>query len=93
MTIPAAGVQEKLGIMNGGTVYGVFAYTAARGDELTFDVGARLQVLRKGDDSEREWWWCRGDEREGYAPRNLLGVSRRHFIINYNVFISDHRAP
>ncbi|KAL4718918.1 hypothetical protein ACJJTC_009082, partial [Scirpophaga incertulas] len=52
-------VQEKLGIMNGGVVYAVFSYTAARADELSFDSGARLQVLRKGDDSEREWWWCR----------------------------------
>ncbi|XP_063538743.1 uncharacterized protein LOC134747983 isoform X5 [Cydia strobilella] len=69
-------VQEKLGIMNNGLVYGVFSYTAARPDELSFETGARLQVLRKGDDSEREWWWCRDDSgREGYVPRNLLGVS------------------
>lgn len=62
--------------MNSGIVYAVFAYTAARSDELTFNSGDRLQVLRKGDDNEREWWWCRdanGDE--GYVPRNLLGVS------------------
>lgn len=78
-----AGVQEKLGIMNNGLVYAVFSYSAARGDELSFDTGARLQVLRKGDDNEREWWWCRDDSaREGYVPRNLLGVSlcaRLHF--------------
>ncbi|XP_038212984.1 apoptosis-stimulating of p53 protein 1 isoform X4 [Zerene cesonia] len=70
-------VQEKLGIMNGGTVYAVFSYTAARGDELSFESGARLQVLRKGDDSEREWWWCRSDAAEGYVPRNLLGLYPR----------------
>ncbi|GBP79648.1 Apoptosis-stimulating of p53 protein 1 [Eumeta japonica] len=67
-------VQEKLGIMNGGIVYAVFAYNAARADELSFAAGARLRVLRKGDESEREWWWCRDDAGdEGYVPRNLLG--------------------
>ncbi|CAH2041458.1 unnamed protein product, partial [Iphiclides podalirius] len=71
-------VQEKLGIMNNGLVYAVFSYSAARGDELSFETGARLQVLRKGDDNEREWWWCRDDAaREGYVPRNLLGLYPR----------------
>ncbi|CAG4996423.1 unnamed protein product [Parnassius apollo] len=68
-------VQEKLGIMNNGLVYAVFSYAAARSDELSFESGARLQVVRKGDDNEREWWWCRDDAgREGYVPRNLLGT-------------------
>nr|XP_034832995.1 apoptosis-stimulating of p53 protein 1 isoform X2 [Maniola hyperantus] len=71
-------VQEKLGIMNNGLVYAVFSYTAARSDELSFEMGARLQVLRKGDDNEREWWWCRDDSgNEGYVPRNLLGLYPR----------------
>ncbi|XP_023941367.2 apoptosis-stimulating of p53 protein 1 isoform X2 [Bicyclus anynana] len=71
-------VQEKLGIMNNGLVYAVFSYTAARSDELSFETGARLQVLRKGDDNEREWWWCRDDVgNEGYVPRNLLGLYPR----------------
>ncbi|XP_062529651.1 apoptosis-stimulating of p53 protein 1 isoform X12 [Bombyx mori] len=71
-------VQEKLGIMNSGLVYAVFSYTAARSDELSFETGTRLQVLRKGDDNEREWWWCRDDNgQEGYVPRNLLGLYRR----------------
>ncbi|XP_013136289.1 PREDICTED: apoptosis-stimulating of p53 protein 1 isoform X4 [Papilio polytes] len=71
-------VQEKLGIMNSGAVFAVFSYGAARGDELSFECGARLHVLRKGDDSEREWWWCRDDAaREGYVPRNLLGLYPR----------------
>lgn len=60
--------------MNGGVVYAVFAYNAARSDELSFVIGDKLQVLRKGDDSEREWWWCRDRADEGYVPRNLLGV-------------------
>ncbi|XP_060804210.1 apoptosis-stimulating of p53 protein 1 isoform X3 [Amyelois transitella] len=71
-------VQEKLGIMNNGLVYAVFSYTASRSDELSFSTGARLHVLRKGDDSEREWWWCRDDQgHEGYVPRNLLGLYPR----------------
>ncbi|CAK1543087.1 unnamed protein product [Leptosia nina] len=70
-------VQEKLGIMNSGIVYAVFSYTASRSDELSFESGARLQVLRKGDDNEREWWWCRDDAHEGYVPRNLLGLYPR----------------
>ncbi|XP_028167429.1 apoptosis-stimulating of p53 protein 1-like [Ostrinia furnacalis] len=71
-------VQEKLGIMNNGLVYAVFSYQGARADELSFAGGARLHVLRKGDDAEREWWWCRDDSaREGYVPRNLLGLYPR----------------
>lgn len=69
------GVQEKLGIMNNGAVYAVFGYEAHNQDELTFDDGDKIVVLRKGDDTEREWWWSRIDDREGYVPRNLLGVS------------------
>lgn len=71
----SVGVQEKLGIMNNGAVYAVFGYEAHNQDELTFDDGDRIVVLRKGDDTEREWWWSRIDDREGYVPRNLLGVS------------------
>lgn len=71
-------VQEKLGIMNNGLVYAVFSYGASRNDELSFETSARLQVLRKGDDNEREWWWCRDDVgNEGYVPRNLLGLYPR----------------
>lgn len=60
--------------MNNGVVYSVFGYEAHNPDELTFDDGDRIVVLRKGDDTEREWWWSRIDDREGYVPRNLLGV-------------------
>ncbi|XP_025415635.1 apoptosis-stimulating of p53 protein 2 isoform X2 [Sipha flava] len=70
-------IQEKLGIMNNGVVYAVFGYEAHNQDELTFDNGDRIVVLRKGDDTEREWWWSRIDDREGYVPRNLLGLYPR----------------
>lgn len=69
------GIQEKLGILNNGEVYAVFAYGSQQPDELSFDVNDRLTILRKGDDSEREWWWAKCTPgREGYVPRNLLGV-------------------
>lgn len=71
------GIQEKLGIMNNGEVYAVFSYEAQQSDELSFEVNDQLVILRKGDDAEREWWWAKMKEtgKEGYVPRNLLGVS------------------
>lgn len=72
-----AGIQEKLGIMNNGEVFAVFSYEAQQSDELSFEVNNQLIILRKGDDAEREWWWAKMKEtgKEGYVPRNLLGVS------------------
>ncbi|CAG2183961.1 unnamed protein product [Oppiella nova] len=34
-----------------------------------------MTVIRRGDDQERDWWWARGDDQEGYVPRNLLGIA------------------
>ncbi|KAK7865306.1 hypothetical protein R5R35_007391 [Gryllus longicercus] len=70
-------VQEKLGILNNGCVYAVYDYEAHNADELSFHEGDRLVVLRKGDEWEREWWWSRLNDQEGYAPRNLLGLYPR----------------
>lgn len=70
-------VQEKLGIMNNGQVYAVFDYEAQHSDELTLKNGDSLVVLRKGDDNEREWWWSKLGHKEGYVPRNLLGLYPR----------------
>lgn len=75
MLVFFAGVQEKLGILSGGAVYAVFDYQAQQSDELSFTAGQQLTVLRKGDEHEREWWWARLGDSEGYIPRNLLGVS------------------
>lgn len=68
------GIQEKLGILNNGVVYAVYDYTAHNNDELSFNEGDRMVILRKGDEMEREWWWSRLQDKEGYVPRNLLGV-------------------
>lgn len=70
-----SGVQEKLGIMNNGQVFAVFDYDAQHSDELSLKNGDSMVILRKGDDNEREWWWSKLGHREGYVPRNLLGVS------------------
>lgn len=72
---PPLGVQEKLGVMNKGLVYALWDYTAQHPDELSFSEGHALAVLRRSDDVETEWWWARFNDREGYVPRNLLGVS------------------
>ncbi|RWS09882.1 Apoptosis-stimulating of p53 protein 1-like protein [Dinothrombium tinctorium] len=70
-------VQEKLGVLNGGAVYAVYDYDAQNADELSFKDGDRLTVLRKGDEQEKEWWWCKLRDKEGYVPRNLLGLYPR----------------
>ncbi|KAK0163437.1 hypothetical protein PV327_007118 [Microctonus hyperodae] len=70
-------VQEKLGIMNNGQVFAVFEYDPQHNDELTLKNGDQLVILRKGDDNEREWWWSKLGHREGYVPRNLLGLYPR----------------
>ncbi|TWW71712.1 Apoptosis-stimulating of p53 protein 1 [Takifugu flavidus] len=74
---PPLGVQEKLGVMNKGLVYALWDYTAQHPDELSFSEGDALAVLRRSDDVETEWWWARFNDREGYVPRNLLGLYPR----------------
>lgn len=71
------GVQEKLGVMNKGLVYTLWDYTAQQADELSFSESDALTVLRRRDDTETEWWWARLNDREGYIPRNLLGLYPR----------------
>lgn len=77
------GVQEKLGVVNGGVAYAVFDYEARQPDELSFQQGDMVQILRRGGaegDTEQPcgWWWARlRDGREGYLPRNLLGLYPR----------------
>ena len=68
-------MQEKLGVMNKGTVYALWQYEAQGSDELSITEGDAITVLRRHDDAETDWWWARLDDGEGYIPRNLLGVS------------------
>ncbi|XP_043838214.1 apoptosis-stimulating of p53 protein 1 [Dromiciops gliroides] len=71
------GVQEKLGVMNKGVVYALWDYEAQNSDELSFREGDAITILRRKDDNETEWWWARLGEREGYVPKNLLGLYPR----------------
>lgn len=72
-------MEEKLGKSNHGVVYAVYSFTAQNDDELSFSSGEKLTVLRKGDDVESLWWYSRFQKKEGYVPRNYLGVSRFFF--------------
>uniref|UniRef100_A0A670IAL2 Protein phosphatase 1 regulatory subunit 13B n=1 Tax=Podarcis muralis TaxID=64176 RepID=A0A670IAL2_PODMU len=69
------GVQEKLGVMNKGIVYALWDYEAQNNDELSFHEGDAITILRRKDDNETDWWWARLNDKEGYVPKNLLGVS------------------
>ncbi|TNN82679.1 Apoptosis-stimulating of p53 protein 1 [Liparis tanakae] len=71
------GVQEKMGVMNKGTVYALWDYKTQSQDELAFGEGDAITVLRRQDDSETEWWWAQLEDHEGYVPRNLLGLYPR----------------
>ncbi|XP_067895114.1 protein phosphatase 1, regulatory subunit 13Bb isoform X1 [Heterodontus francisci] len=71
------GVQEKMGVMNKGMVYALWDYEAKNSDELSFHEGDPLTVMRRKDDNETDWWWARLNDKEGYVPRNLLGLYPR----------------
>ncbi|KAJ8014009.1 hypothetical protein DPEC_G00035790 [Dallia pectoralis] len=71
------GVQEKMGIMNRGVVYGLWDYPNENPDELEFHEGDCMTVIRREDEDEVDWWWARMGETEGYTPRNLLGLYPR----------------
>ena len=71
-------IQEKLGTTNNGQVFAVYDYEpTTMSDELKFSIGQEMTVIRKGDELEKEWWWSKLDEGEGYIPRNLLGLYPR----------------
>uniref|UniRef100_A0A6Q2YJB5 SH3 domain-containing protein n=1 Tax=Esox lucius TaxID=8010 RepID=A0A6Q2YJB5_ESOLU len=71
------GVQEKLGVMNKGSVYALWDYEAQSSDELSFREGDAITIVSRRDDAETEWWWARLQDKEGYVPRNLLGLYPR----------------
>lgn len=69
------GVQEKMGIMNKGVIYALWDYEPQNDDELPMKEGDCMTIVRREDEDEIEWWWARLNDKEGYVPRNLLGVS------------------
>ena len=76
LTIISLGVEQNLGIDNEGRVFTLYSYSANEKDELSFECGEELKVIRREDAAEKEWWWAENkDSHTGYIPRNLLGVS------------------
>ncbi|XP_006898101.1 PREDICTED: apoptosis-stimulating of p53 protein 2-like [Elephantulus edwardii] len=71
------GVQEKMGIMNKGVIYALWDYDPQNDDELLMREGDCMTIIRREDEDEIEWWWARLNEKEGYVPRNLLGLYPR----------------
>ncbi|XP_011359189.1 apoptosis-stimulating of p53 protein 2 [Pteropus vampyrus] len=71
------GVQEKMGIMNKGVIYALWDYEPQNDDELPMKEGDCMTIVRREDEDEIEWWWARLSEKEGYVPRNLLGLYPR----------------
>ncbi|XP_077379329.1 apoptosis-stimulating of p53 protein 2-like [Festucalex cinctus] len=71
------GVQEKMGVMNRGVVYGLWDYEAQSEDELSFQTGDCLTVLRRDEDADGDWWLACCGDAQGFVPRNLLGLYPR----------------
>lgn len=67
--------------MNKGTVYTLWDYKAQNPDELSFSEGDAITILRRQDDSETEWWWAQLEDKEGFVPRNLLGVKLHLYLL------------
>ena len=74
--------------MNKGVVYALWEYESQSPDELSFAEGDAITILRRQDDNETGWWWGRLDDKEGYIPRNLLGVRRVFPQIKYLHWLS-----
>lgn len=56
---------------------------------MSFEYGEELLVLKRGDATEREWWWAQNKNGEtGYIPRNLLGVGDSFFAKSKRYFLS-----
>ncbi|KRZ18497.1 Apoptosis-stimulating of p53 protein 2 [Trichinella zimbabwensis] len=72
------GLQQRMGMMNGGIVYAAYSYDAQRDDELCFEKDDQLRVLAR--DSDGFGWWRAFNPRsgrEGYVPRNYLSLYPR----------------
>ncbi|GAU93756.1 hypothetical protein RvY_05647 [Ramazzottius varieornatus] len=81
---------HNLGRINDGVVFAAYDYQAQNADELSFQCGEQLKVLRTSDDDETEWYWAertlsppaagkeaRSVPQVGYIPRNLLALYQR----------------
>ena len=68
-------------MVNDGLVYALYDYESdfLVDDELQFKEGDQLIILRRGDEKECQWYWARHEttQKEGYVPRNYLGLYPR----------------
>jgi apoptosis-stimulating of p53 protein 2 len=86
------GVQEKMGIMNKGVIYALWDYEPQNDDELPMKEGDCMTIIRREDEDEIEWWWARLNDKEGYVPRNLLGVSFLNTCYAFCVCVKEGRS-
>ncbi|PIO40355.1 hypothetical protein AB205_0190750 [Aquarana catesbeiana] len=70
-------LYEKMGIMNRGVLYALWDNESDSNDELSLKEGDCMTIIRREDEDETEWWWARIGDKEGYVPRNLLGLYPR----------------
>uniref|UniRef100_A0A673BI57 Tumor protein p53 binding protein, 2a n=1 Tax=Sphaeramia orbicularis TaxID=375764 RepID=A0A673BI57_9TELE len=68
-------VQEKMGIMNRGVVYGLWDYTGENPDELPFREGDCMTILRREDEDEIEWGGRAWATLRVTFPATFSGVS------------------
>lgn len=76
--------------MNKGVIYALWDYEPQNDDELPMKEGDCMTIIHREDEDEIEWWWARLNDKEGYVPRNLLGVS---YSDTYGVFLCAREGP
>ncbi|KAI1723887.1 ankyrin repeats (3 copies) domain-containing protein [Ditylenchus destructor] len=76
-------VERCMGVVNDAKVYAAYSYEAENDDELSFEEGDELRVLRRNDLEDEDnvedahWWLCEHtstEDKQGLVPRNYLGL-------------------
>ncbi|KAI1719802.1 SH3 domain-containing protein [Ditylenchus destructor] len=76
-------VERCMGVVNDAKVYAAYSYEAENDDELSFEEGDELRVLRRSDLEDEDsvedahWWLCEHtstQDKQGLVPRNYLGL-------------------
>ncbi|XP_061104837.1 relA-associated inhibitor-like [Conger conger] len=66
------GVEEAMGVENGGVLYALWEYPAQAPDELSFLEGDTVTVKNKQGGAE--WWRASLGNREGFVPSNYFAL-------------------